>query len=622
MDQTLRDNKFLSYTRPMLAAPGGDFRAHQDWLYEIKWDGYRAVAEVNDGEVKLYSRNGLSFAKKFEIVYNELLSFPGKMILDGEIVLLDENHQPSFQKLQAYRENQHLPLKFYVFDLLMFNDLDITSLPLIERKKALKRALPESDIVLYCDHIEEQATKFFEKTREMGLEGIIGKQKNSAYYTDTRSDKWLKFKHEKTDEAVIVGYTSPRESRKYFGSLILAQYDAANQLRYVGHAGSGYNDKELKAFYELLHPHTKDETDLVGQFEPNAEPHWVTPLYVCTVKYTERTADGRFRHPTFVGMREDLSPQDLQNSRPKTVAKPTQKPLGQLPEKVRLTSLEKRYFPEQNITKGQVIEYYQSIAEYLLPHLKNRPQSLRRFPNGINAPSFYNKDVDHAPDWIEQCALYSESGDRTIDYLLCNNKESLAYINNLSCIDINPWKSRIETIDQPDFLSIDLDPSKKNTFDDVVECAQATLEILQEIGAPAYCKTSGSRGIHIYVPLGAKYSYEQAKLFAELICSFVQQKLPDLTTMERSLSKRSAHKIYLDYLQNARGQTLASVYSVRPRPHASVSTPLLPKELKKGLRPTDFNLFTMPDRLKEKGDLFKGVLTDKVDMMACLQKLS
>ncbi len=617
----LQNNKYSEYIRPMLASNGGEFYANSEWVYEIKWDGYRAVAEIDEGNVKFYSRNGLSFGEKFQPIFSELTSFSGKMILDGEVVLLDENQRPSFQKLQAYRENQHLPLRFYVFDLLMYDGLDITSLPLLERKKALKRALPESDIVQYCDHMENQAEDFFNQTLEMGLEGVIAKKKSSIYIPDGRSQSWLKFKHHKTDEAVIVGYSEPRESRKYFGSLILGQYDQAGHLRYVGHAGSGFDDKELKAYFELLQPYRKAETDLVGHFEPNAEPHWVEPTFICTVKYTERTQDGRFRHPTFIGMREDLSIEDLQPAKPPKAA--PQNPEKTTKPNVRLTNLQKLYFPEKEITKGQVIEYYQSIAEYILPHLKNRPQSLLRHPNGIHQPGFYHKDAgDNAPEWIAKSSLYSESGERNIDYLLCNDANSLAYMNNLGCIDLNPWKSRVNTIDHPDFLSIDLDPSKNNSFDDVVEVAKSTLDLLDAIQAPAFCKTSGASGMHIYIPLGGKYDYEQSKLFAHVICSFVQQQRPDLTTLERSLSKRSPKKVYLDYLQNAKGQTLASVYSLRPKVNASVSTPLLKEELKPGIQPTHYHLFNTQERLESLGDLFEGVLTQSVDMLGCMERLN
>ncbi len=289
---------------------------------------------------------------------------------------------------------------------------------------------------------------------------------------------------------------------------------------------------------------------------------------------------------------------------------------------VPVTNRQKIYFPNDEITKGEVIDYYQEVADYILPYLKNRPQSLFRTPNGINAKGFFQKDAgDHLPEWVKTFEDYSESSSRNVDYIICNDKATLAYLNNLGCIEINPWHSVIAKPDKPDYLIIDLDPSPKNTFDDVIDCALHVKDIFDRAGLESYAKTSGGTGIHVYVPMGKKYEYEQVKQFAHIVATMVEEELPSLTTLERSLKKRDKKKIYLDYLQNSRGQTIASVYSLRPKEGAPVSMPLQWKELKRGLSPLDFNIHNAIKRIKKSGDLFGGILGKGVNLTGALKKL-
>lgn len=289
---------------------------------------------------------------------------------------------------------------------------------------------------------------------------------------------------------------------------------------------------------------------------------------------------------------------------------------------VKLTNQNKIYFPKDGITKGEIVAYYQSVANYILPYLKDRPQSLKRNPNGIADAGFYHKDAgDTAPNWVKSIPFYSESARKDIDYILCNDKATLMYLNNLGCIELNPWNSRKAKPDYPDYMVMDLDPSEKNTFDQVVEVALVVKEVLSRAGVTSYCKTSGASGLHVYVPMGARYTYEQVREFAHIIALLVEEQVPALTTLERSLGKRKKNQLYLDYLQNKRGQTLASVYSVRPRNGATVSTPLDWKEVKKGLDPMDFNMKNTLKRIEKKGDLFKGVLGKGIDLNKTLKKL-
>lgn len=288
---------------------------------------------------------------------------------------------------------------------------------------------------------------------------------------------------------------------------------------------------------------------------------------------------------------------------------------------VPLTNLGKVYWPEDGYTKGDMIRYYEFIAPYILPYLKNRPLSLKRNPNGISDEGFYHKDAgENAPGWMKVENIYSDSSHKTIHYLVCNDLPSLIYIANLGCIELNPWNSRVGKLDNPDYLVIDLDPSDENSFDQVIEAANVVHELFERQNAPAFCKTSGSTGLHIYIPMGAKYSYDQVKEFGHIIAMMVVEALPSFTTIERPLNKRHG-RMYIDFLQNRQGQTLASAYSIRPRKGATVSTPLEWKELKKGLHPTQFTIKNIQQRLEKKGDLFEGALKKGIDLNKFLHKL-
>jgi bifunctional non-homologous end joining protein LigD len=290
--------------------------------------------------------------------------------------------------------------------------------------------------------------------------------------------------------------------------------------------------------------------------------------------------------------------------------------------KVKITNRDKLYWPKEGITKGMMIDYYQTMAEYMLPHLKDRPESLKRNPNGILDKGFYHKDAgEDAPAFVKSIPLYSDSSKKDIDYIICNDKATLAYLNNLGCIELNPWNSTTKALDKPDYMIIDIDPSPKNNFEQVIEAALAFKAVLDKAGADSFCKTSGATGLHIYVPMGRKYLYEQVRSFAEIICKMVHEQLPRYTSVERNLKKRG-NRIYLDYLQNSRGQTIAAAYSLRPHPGATVSTPLLWKEVKPGLHPSSFTIKNVPARVKKMKDIFKPVLGKGVDLKKCLARIS
>ncbi|MEO6491103.1 MAG: DNA ligase D [Ferruginibacter sp.] len=601
----------------------------KDWIFEIKWDGYRAIAEVGKKEIRLYSRNGNSFLERYPLLTDWLRKIKHEAVLDGEIVVLNEKGVPEFQKLQHYEENTNFPLIYYVFDLLSHNGEQLYDHPLKERKALLKKLIGKNPMVKYSDHIINSGVSFFNASTRQDLEGIMAKKGSSKYYPGQRTNEWLKIKNHKTVDVIIAGYTRPTGSRLRFGSLVLAVKEGET-LKHVGNAGSGYNDRSLNEIYALLQPLIQPASPFTGRVQAGIGVTWVEPTRICEVKFTEWTNDGKLRHPVFLHLREDKLIKEVNRKNMKTVqpvikGKKNKKSEDEIligKSTVKISNRAKIYFPDDGITKGMVIDYYQAIAEYLLPFLKNRPQSLKRNPNGINDNGFFHKDAgEAAPSFVKSFKIYSESSDKEIDYIICNNKATLAYMNNLGCIELNPWHSTISKPDKPDYMIIDIDPSDKNTFNQVVEAANVFKKVLDKAGAKSYCKTSGATGLHIYVPMGKKYDYEEVKNFAQLLCMMVSEDLPGFTTLVRNLKKRGDKRIYLDYLQNRKGQTISSVYSIRPKKGATVSMPLEWKEVKSGLDPQEFSIYNAIKRIKKQPELFKGIFGPAANISNCLKKL-
>ena len=641
------NRKYTSFVKPMLAKLHDKPFDDSDWAFEIKWDGYRAIAEIGKKEVRLYSRNGLSFEKDYPIIFDELKKIKMNIVLDGEIVALDENGMPRFQLLQQYEQNSNPDLCYYVFDCLSIDSKSIENKTLLERKEILRSALPESDVIRYCDHITEQGKAFFQVVKKQGLEGMIAKRSDSTYTENSRSNNWLKVKNIIMEEAVIAGYTEPGGSRKFFGALILGIYKKG-KLTYIGHTGTGFTDKTLKELYTQLQPLKTTESPFQVKVPVNAPTTWVKPVLVCNIKYFEITEGGNRRHPVFIGLRKDKAAAEVNeevkaSDKPASDKKPTQTNTTMKAKdsvdnikniavadkeqtidghKLIFTNTDKIFWPDEGYTKGDVINYYNAVYPHIIKYLKDRPESLLRMPNGIKSPGFFHKDAGgNAPSWIETLPIYSESAEKDINYIICNDKATLLYLANLGCIEINPWNSRLKTIDKPDYLVLDLDPSEKNTFEQVIETANVIKDILDKAGAVSYPKTSGATGIHIYVPLGAKYTYDQGKDFAHMIATMAHEQITKFTSLERSLSKRGNNKIYIDFLQNRRGQTLSAAYSLRPKPGATVSTPLEWDEVKSGLLPTDFDIKNILARIKAKGDLFAPVLGKGINMKTCIKNL-
>ena len=594
-----------------------------EWVFEVKWDGYRAIATVQDGDVHLESRNNLSFNKKFAAVAKALESLKHNVVLDGEVVVLDDHGRPSFQMLQSYEKNPFGEIVYYVFDVLWIDGVDVTEQTLLERKALLKDLLPKNDIVRYSDHIDEQGVAFYEAAEAHKLEGIMAKRADSTYAIGYRSKNWLKIKTHKRQEAVIAGYTAARGSRSHFGALILGMYKDG-KLVYIGHTGTGFDRELLVDIHKRLQPLRVAKSPFAEVPKTNQPATWVKPKLIAEIKFQEWTADGHMRQPVFIGLRDDKSPKEVTKEKVmpakmnKTVAKQALAKNATSTKAV-LTNLDKLYWKKEKITKGDVISYYDAIAPYMLPYMKDRPQSLNRTPDGVAGMNFYQKDMTgKVPDWITLHPSFSESNKETIKYMVCTGKDSLLYMANLGCIEMNPWHSRTKKPDNPDYCVIDLDPHEIG-FDKVVATAIVVNKVLASLGIQGYPKTSGATGLHIYIPLGSKYSYEQSKALAHLIVTLVHSEVPSFTSLERSPAKRR-RKVYLDYLQNRESQTLACVYSLRPKPGATVSTPLHWDEVNKGLSPSQFTITSIFDRLDDIGDIFGAVLKKGISINTVLKR--
>ncbi|MEJ5961036.1 DNA ligase D [Pedobacter immunditicola] len=646
---------FPKTLKPMLAtlvdAPFDD----PDWQYEVKWDGYRALALLNKGTVELLSRNNKSFDEKFYPIHQAMSELKMNAVFDGEILVLDEKGRSNFSDLQNWRSEADGELVFYVFDLLWYEGKNLMDLSLNERQAILKDILPTDDDRLRLSKVfKANGMDFFRAAERMGLEGIIAKKCSSTYSPNNRSKEWLKIKVSKRQEVIIGGFTKNEDTVKQFSSLLLGVYDQG-AFTYVGKVGTGFSvkvQKEMMAQFEPLITdkspfETEPDVNKASRFRPNppkAKATWLKPELVCEVAFSEVTSDGVFRHPSFQGMREDKNAKEVTRETPEPTAeivaeehheevikppKAAQRKTLLNPKdetqvrkvcghELKFTNLSKVYWPEDKVTKRDMFNFYYQVADFILPYLKDRPMSLNRFPGGIHGSSFYQKDVkDKAPDWAKTFPYTTSDGEEK-EYLVGDDEATLLWMASLGCIEMNPWFSRVQSPDNPDYCVIDLDPDK-NTFDQVIEAAQEVKKVLDAIEVPCYCKTSGSTGIHIYIPLAAKYTYDQSQLFARIIVNIVHKNIPDYTSLERMIANRKG-KMYLDFLQNRPGATIAGPYSLRPKVGATVSMPLHWEEVKPGLKMTDFTIFNAMDRLKVEGDLFKGAIGPGIDLEAAISK--
>jgi bifunctional non-homologous end joining protein LigD len=629
--------------KPMLATLVDEPFNDEEWQFELKLDGYRSLAYIKKGRADLRSRNNNSFNKKFEPVHDALMQWNINAVVDGEIVVLNEEGVPDFNGIQQWDRNKQGQLVYYVFDLLWLDGLDVTQEPLHIRQEVLRQIIPDNGLIRFSDHIDAVGKDFFEIARQNNLEGIIAKKKNAPYIPDSRSKTWLKIKAEQRHEAVICGYTKKRDTDRLFSSLLLGVFEKG-KLKYIGQAGTGYSASVQQDLMKKIKPHVTKNCPFENEPALSEPTVWLKPFLVCEVKYTEITKEGVMRHASFQGLREDKVAFEINDSKEQDadeiieevkkeeeqqqqedtvlIKKTENEKIVTIDEHdLKFTNLKKNYWPKEKITKGDLLNYYYAMADYIMPYMKDRPQSLNRFPDGITGENFYHKNMGGKVDkWLKTFERFSDSSGEPKDFLICTNTAALLYMANLGCIEMNPWHSRAQSPHTPDWSVIDLDPGDIS-FEKVIETAQAVKQILDTLQIPSYPKTSGSTGIHIYVPLGAKYNYEQSKQLAELIANLVHEDLPAFTSLIRNPQKRK-DKIYIDYLQNRPIQTICAPYSVRPKRGATVSAPLHWDEVKKGLKISDFTIKNILERVKAEGDLFEGVMGKGIDLNKVLKGLA
>jgi bifunctional non-homologous end joining protein LigD len=613
-----KHTKLPDFFPPMLATLIDKPFDDEDWLFEIKWDGWRALAFVDRGQVQIKSRTDHVWNHAFPELVKALEGVKGQVILDGEIVVLDDDGRSDFQLLQNYRDTGHGELCYCIFDILLQDGEDLRERPLIERKEILQKYLEQlaNPILHYSDHIVEKGTPFFKEAKKCHLEGIVGKKTNSVYQS-RRSRDWVKIKAVLGQEVVIGGFTEPRGSRKRFGALLVGVYNDKKELIYSGHVGGGFNTSLLETISKLLKPLVQKKCPFKEQPKGNMEVTWVKPSLICEVKFAEWTREGIMRQPIFLGMREDKETKKVKKEVPVHVTKSekTKSSSG-----LSLTHLDKIFWSEEKITKGDLIAYYEAVAPYILPYLKNRPIMLHRYPDGIEGKDFYQKNIEklNPPAWIKTAAVQHEG--KVNHYLMINDLKSLLYAINLGSIDLHPFHSKFNQLDSPDYCLIDIDPHDV-PFKHVADVALEYHRILEDAKIDHYLKTSGGKGLHIFIPLHAKYTIEQSRQFAEVISQRVHERFPKYTSLERSPRKRE-NKIYLDCLQNRSLQGIVAPYAVRPRVHATVSTPLEWDEVDAKLDVSKFTLLTVPKRLEKMGDIFKPVLGPGISMQKALRNLS
>src|SRR5579863_8539245 len=610
---------------PMLAELGkGEPPASGDWVYEIKWDGVRAICFIESGKLKMFSRNGNAMDKQ----YPELSILPHQVharqaIIDGEIAALDPQGRPSFELLQrrinvaeasaiARLARSH-PVVFFAFDLLYLDGRDLRGEPLIERKKLLKEILKPDDVIRYSEHFTTNATDLLAAVKQQGLEGIIGKRAQSRYES-RRSSDWVKWKVVDSEDFVICGYTEG--DRHGLGALVLGTRGPGGKLTWAGNVGTGFDAAMVKTLFAKLAPLVTKQSPLEAARGLPRKVVWTKPELICEVRFANWTEEGRLRAPVFLGLRADLDPPPVQEHAALLAADLKESELTIDKHRLKFTNLDKLFYPKDGYRKRDLLNYYDAVAPLLLPHLKDRPLSLKRYPNGIEKPFFFQKQVAESfPKWLPTAVAEG------IEYAIGEERAALLFLVNLGCIDHNPWMSRVGSLEHADYVLIDLDPYECG-YDKIVEAALWVRGRLDRVELASYPKTTGGDGMHIIIPLEPRYTYAQVRAFAEALSALGAAERPDLFTTPRTVSRREKGKVYFDWQQIAEGKTIAGPYVLRAYPGAPVATPLAWDEVTPRLRPEQFHLGNALARFDRVGDLFEGVLKNPQRLEPAIEKMA
>ena len=589
--------------RPMLATLAEALPHGEEWAYEVKWDGYRALGYIRAGEPKLVSRNGNDLTARFPEIAKALAKAARspECVVDGEVCALDEQGRPSFSAMQQGKRGT--ALVYEIFDVLELDGIPTVDLPFVDRRERLTALLDRRVRNVQVSDYFEDGAALLAAANAQGLEGVMAKRRTSRYCEGKRTRDWLKVKTHGEQEFVIVGYTKGEGRRaSRFGSLVLATYEG-DALRWVGNVGTGFDERTLERLLAKLEPLRRDPSPLTEIPKMpkvrKADVVWVEPELVAEVRFAEWTHDGHLRAPVFLGLRDDKSPRDVHREEP-------------VAERVKLSNLDKVFWRPERITKGDLIEYYRAVAPALVPHLRERPFTMRRYPDGADGKAFFQKDApSHMPEWIPRFHVQVSTREspprrKWIDAPLVNDEDALLWMVNMGCIDMNTWYSRVDKPDRPDFVLFDLDPSPDVGFRETVAVALIVKQALDALGLQSFPKTSSADGMHVLVPIERRYTYDDTREFSEIVGAAIARVHRGLATTE--WSKRKRRGVLIDSNQNGEGKTIASAYSVRPRPGAPVSTPLRWDEVNDELDPAAFTMDVVRERIREHGDLFEGVL--------------
>jgi bifunctional non-homologous end joining protein LigD len=612
------DGPGLRY-QPMLAATTDVLPRGEGWTYEPKWDGYRAIVRVAGGDVTLTSRNGNDLTERFKGVARAATAAirSSDAVLDGEVCSLDDDGRSRFSLLQEGAGTAALVL----FDVLEVESEPLVELPLTERRERLEELVVPGLGVFVSPQFDD-GDALLVAARQQELEGVVAKQLDSRYRPGRRSPEWQKLKLRRTQDVVIAGYTRGQGRRVGgFGALVVGVREEG-ALRWAGNVGTGFSDAEIRRLRKVLAPLERRDSPFAETPKmPRVRASdvvWVEPRLVAEVEFAEWTHEGRLRAPSYLRLREDKAADDVSPGRA-----PLPPVIKRGRRELRFSNVDKPFWPELGITKGDLIAYYRDVADVLVAHLRGRPFTMKRYPDGWEGKFFFQKNApSHMPEWIprtSQPASTREGEKKVIDYAVVNDDLALMWMANMGCIDLHAWSSRIDKPEAPDWVMFDLDPSEGATFEDVVEVARLVKETLDLLELDSYPKTSGSRGIHVLVPVSRRHSFGEAREFAGIVGNALARAHPGLVTTEWAKSKRKG--VLVDANQNRPGATNAMVYSVRPREGAPVSTPLRWDEVVPGLDPSGFTMETVLDRVARDGDLYAGVLGGKQSLKAALKCL-
>jgi bifunctional non-homologous end joining protein LigD len=572
-DAELVPSKFPKMISPELATLADQPPSGKNWLHEIKFDGYRIIAFKKDNKVKLFTRNQLDWTKKFPNVVSQLNRIKTEsFIIDGEIVVLDNKQHSNFELLQNAIKNKSNNFIYFIFDLLYMKKYDISFLSLIERKKLLKKILPKNNSTLqFSNHIVGSGKKLYKKACKMGLEGIISKDSHSPYI-QKRTQDWVKAKCVKRQEFIIVGFTSPKNRRSCFGSLILATYNKNKELIYNGHVGTGFNAMTLSDIHKKLLKYATNIMPFKKKPKNGRRITWVKPVLVAEVEFSQWTKAGLLRQPSFKGLRKDKSPNSIIKETPIDVENK---------KKIKYTHLNKILYPEDKITKNELIEYYEFVKNWMLPYVSHRPLTLLRCPSNIKS-CFYQR--------------HETKKSKISKYIHVETDQELLMLPQLNALEIHPWGSKIDHLDNPDVIIFDLDPAPEVEWKTVVKAAKKIRGYLADLKLSCFLKTTGGKGLHIVIPIKPEYEWDEVSVFAKTFVNFLSMKNPDLFTHQLQKIHRK-NRIFVDYLRNKPSATAIAPYSTRARLHAPIATPIDWDELTNQYQDTFFTLRTLPTRL-------------------------